>query len=208
MSAKEFGIRTVRCDWRTRKGMLAFLQSAWEKFHQQLSEKTIFRWYCTNFEACEKLFSNRKFIMFIYMNWKQYENFLSNPNTIICMRSHTKGIETLLTTNSSNKNAEWLETETGKGILEMVAHFKKGVSSKVISDDEEVISSPEESTQTTVQSEPIQTETAVPVSNPDDEIDLEYSFILFPQEFNFFESKDSIFSPTLEDAFIMDNFSI
>ncbi|EAX86770.1 hypothetical protein TVAG_132380 [Trichomonas vaginalis G3] len=210
MTAKEFGIRTVRCDWRTRKGMLAFLQSSWDKFYPQLTQETVFKWYCTNFEACEKLFSIRKFIMFIYSNWNLFNTFLTTPEAISCLRSHSRGIETLLESQSVPKNFEWLETEAGKKILDIVCQFKSGQTSKLISEDEEMVSSPEENSQKSVENTDVQPIIPIPagVTDNDDEIDLEFSLSLFPHEFNLYETKEIFHFPAIDDPFLMDNFSI
>lgn len=209
MTAKEFGIRTVRCDWRTRKGMFAFLQSAWDKFFPLLSQQTIFKWYCTNFDSAEKLFSNRKFVMFIYANWKQYESILTNPTTMMCIKSHANGIETLLNSPSIPRGFDWLETEPGKVVYELINHFKNGQSSKIQQEDDEIASSPEERVQEqAIEIEPEITLPTEELSNPDDEIDLESAFVIFPNDLMYFEFKEPATYNHFEDPFLMDEYSI
>ncbi|EAX97367.1 hypothetical protein TVAG_499040 [Trichomonas vaginalis G3] len=208
MTAKEFGIRTVRCDWRTRKGMFAFLQGSWERFHPLLNQPTVFNWYCTNFDSAEKLFSNRKFVMFIYANWKQYESFLTNPNTILCIKSHSNGIETLINSPSVPKGFDWLESEPGKSILEIVHHFKNGQAGKFHQDDIEIASSPEEQTPEPMKELQPEPELNLQPEADEDHIDLEYAFFLYPQDYMFVDFKKPMQITHIDDPFLMDEYSL
>ena len=127
MCSKELGIRTVREDWRTRSGMFSFLSSAWPKFLVLVSTDTIFRWYCINFESLEKLFSNRKFVMFIYANWSKFREFLSSQETITFLKKNQLEIEQYLE-GSSASDAEWKHTEIGEQIIQIINSFKSGIS--------------------------------------------------------------------------------
>ena len=54
MCAKALQIRTVREDWRTRTGMLQFMQQNWPKFLVLVNTETCIKWFCSNFEQKEE----------------------------------------------------------------------------------------------------------------------------------------------------------
>ena len=123
MSAKYFNIRTVRCDWRTRTGMVAFLQGIWEKFFPLLSEDSIFNWYCTNFDSLEKLFSERKFMMFVFSKWEEYKNFFKSQETLAFMKQNEDSILVLVANPKSQHPAQF-DTETvGQEILKIIDQY-------------------------------------------------------------------------------------
>ena len=109
MSAKHFNIRTVRCDWRTRTGMVAFLQGIWERFAPLLDTDTIFHWYCVNFDSHETLFSNRKFMLYIFANWPKYEQFFKQQETLDFLKMNQNEIEILLSGSKFQQQANWTD---------------------------------------------------------------------------------------------------
>lgn len=121
MSAKQLSIKTVRSDWRTRKGMLSFLQNHWPRILTLLNSDTIFKWYCQSFDTLEKIFSRRKFIMHIFSNWNQHKDLLNSGSAISFLRSHQTEIDTIIGTESTRRSRNWVENELGAvfdGIIE------------------------------------------------------------------------------------------
>ena len=125
MTARELSIKTVRCDWRTRKGMLAFLQTHWARFTELVKGDTIFHWYTQNFEASEKILENRKLMMFIYANWTQYAQLLSSQGCLQVLKAHQTELQEFATSGSEPSN-EFSLTEAGKGMIDLIKHFKAG----------------------------------------------------------------------------------
>ena len=123
MSAKYFNIRTVRCDWRTRTGMIAFLQGVWEKFLPLLSEDSIFNWYCTNFDTLEKLFSERKFMMFIFSKWEEYQDFLKSDEALCFMKQNEDSILVLVSNPKTQHPAIFDHQPAGQQILNIIEEF-------------------------------------------------------------------------------------
>ena len=126
MTARELTIKTVRCDWRTRKGMLAFLQTHWTRFTNLVNSDTIFHWYTHNFESSEKLLENRKLMMFIFANWSHYSNFLQTKEALQLLRAHQNELQNFAT-SSIELSAEWTKTETGHQMIELINEFKNGL---------------------------------------------------------------------------------
>ena len=122
MSAKYFNIRTVRCDWRTRTGMVSFLQGVWEKFAPLLSEDSIFNWYCTNFDSLEKLFSERKFMMYVFAKWNDLEEFLKQDETIIFMKQNENELIVLLS-NPKSSHSSAFDQPIGQKFIEIIDEF-------------------------------------------------------------------------------------
>ena len=123
MSAKYFNIRTVRCDWRTRTGMVAFLQGIWEKFFPLLSEDSIFNWYCNNFDSLEKLFSERKFMMFIFSKWEEYKNFLKSSETLSFIKQNEDAILVIVSNPKAQHPSSFDQETIGQEILKIIDQY-------------------------------------------------------------------------------------
>lgn len=126
MSAKQFGIRTVRSDWRTRNGMINFLAGCWDKFLNAINTDTILQWYYTNFESIEKVFSNRKFMMFIYNNWNQYQTFLKDKETLQFLHDNQLEIENSLSAQQAPTSPVWSTSDVAAMMLKIMDQFQSG----------------------------------------------------------------------------------
>ena len=130
MSAKNFNVRTVRCDWRTRSGMLAFMQGVWERFFPLLSQDTIFKWYCQNFDTQEKVFSNRKFMMYIFANWQAHQSFLKQEETLTFLKVNQNEAEILLSNPKAKHSQAWAQP-IGTKFLEIINEFASSKPAQV-----------------------------------------------------------------------------
>ena len=124
MSAKHFNIRTVRCDWRTRTGMVAFLQGVWERLSPLLEDDSIFNWYCTNFDSHETLFSNRKFMLYVYANWVKYGEFFKQQETLNFLKINQNEIEILLNNPKLQEQTHWPQP-VGDQMMAIIDDFLK-----------------------------------------------------------------------------------
>ena len=122
MCAKELLVRTVREDWRTRTGMLQFLQQNWAKFLSLVNNDTIFNWFCNNFESLEKILSNRKLVLFIYANWSQYSQYLATPEAIDFFKKNQLEIASFIE-GDVQSSKEWMTTEYGSKFIEIYKAF-------------------------------------------------------------------------------------
>ena len=123
MCAKALQIRTVREDWRTRTGMLQFMQQNWPKFLVLVNTETCIKWFCSNFEQFEKILSNRKFSLFLYSSWEQYKSFLMSKEGCSFMKQNQNQICNYLEGQTTDNN-EWMETELGQQVVSMIKKFK------------------------------------------------------------------------------------
>lgn len=130
MSAKNFNVRTVRCDWRTRSGMLAFLQSVWERLFPLLSQDTIFKWYCQNFDSQEKVFSIRKFMMYIFANWQTHADFLKQEETLSFLKINQNEAEILISNPKSKHSQAWSQP-VGAKLLEIIEDFAANKANQI-----------------------------------------------------------------------------
>ena len=121
MLSKELNLKTVRSDWRTRSGMFTFLQNNFEKLINLIQEETIFKWYCLNFEKIEKVFSIRKFMMFLYSNWIIYKNILIKKESIEFLINNQQKIHDLIQ-NPEIYNKESLLINN-QSILNIISSF-------------------------------------------------------------------------------------
>ena len=131
MCSRELGIKTVREDWRTRTGMLNFLQSVWPRFVLLASNNTVVRWYCTNFDLNEKVLSNRKFALFLYSNWSAYGQFLTSEAGAKFLRVNQVPINSLLE-GTPIEDTEVFNTEEGKVMTQIINHFRIGLTEKTV----------------------------------------------------------------------------
>ena len=122
MLAKELQLRTVREDWRTRTGMLQFIQQNWPRFLILVNSDTIFKWYCSNFESLEKLLSNRKFALYVQANWASYRQILSPRESVDFLKRNQLGICQFI--EGQKQNEQWMGTELGQQIVSIIDDFK------------------------------------------------------------------------------------
>lgn len=203
MSARELGIKTVRSDWRTRKGMLTFLQNSWARFTPLLAADTIFQWYCHYFDYLEKIFSKRKFIMFLYANWDKYGDFMKSDAAIAFMRAHQTEIENILNTQSTKRSRAWNEVEAGTSLNAIIEHFSNGLVEPI---KEEVIIIPQDI-------QPIRS----PITKPQKfetifpEIDSEFLNIDFEVQLDVIEPlpyDPLLLPPLLDEPLMLDDFHL
>ena len=96
MAAREFKMITVRNDWRTRDGMLKFIEKIWPKLRNVLFEDNAIFWFVSIYRYTENAFSNRHFAIFLYDNWQKYKDILKNQETINFLRYNQKHIKEVL----------------------------------------------------------------------------------------------------------------
>ena len=123
MCAKALQIRTVREDWRTRTGMLQFIQQNWAKFLVLVNSETCVNWYCRNFEQLEKILSDRKFSLFLYSSWEQYKALLASKQCIAFLKQNQIQICEFLD-GKQTENQKWMETEIGEQIVNIIKKYK------------------------------------------------------------------------------------
>ncbi|EAX99295.1 hypothetical protein TVAG_113110 [Trichomonas vaginalis G3] len=206
MTAKELGIRTVRCDWRTRKGMLAFLSASWERFVDLTSRDTIFKWYCNNFDSLEKVFSNRKLMMFIYANWSEYGTFFSSPATLSLIKNSQNEIDSYITTGANARNQGWTETEAGQVLSGIISHFKGGLpqaapakpAAKPIVEEPKILEPETANFDASLEAS----------SSPDDEIVIENSYDCLPFEIGAFGTNEFPTVFHVDDPYLFDDYSL
>lgn len=138
MASKELGIRTVREDWRTRKGMYSYLLNVWEKLHPLFHGNTVFKWYATHFERNEKIFSNRKFIIFVFVNWKTFGSFVSDPKAMSFFESHHLDIEGVLEGGILKTTPQWVQDPIGCQWSQLLMTFQSSpATSKAVEQPKE-----------------------------------------------------------------------
>lgn len=196
MTAKELGIRTVRSDWRTRKGMLAFLSASWERFVDLCSRETIFKWYCTHFDAHEKVFSHRKLMMFIYANWSQFCSVLSTPSVLMAIKNSQNEIESYLNAGPNGRNQAWTETESGKQFFEIVNQFKGASPAPAVI-------KPVAKPAPVEEFKPIEIANFDPSleTSPEDDIVIESTYDCLPFEIGTFASTEFSYNPQMQFAY-------
>ncbi|EAX95338.1 hypothetical protein TVAG_406860 [Trichomonas vaginalis G3] len=126
MASKEFAIPTVRRDWRTRKGMIAFLVDNWSNIKHLIMTDTFFKWYCWQFPMLEDLLVNRNFVMFLYDNWAKYKQILTNSNTNFLLTMNMPNLLQLISNASSSVDtfpSNWCQLEIGIGLRNLFGHF-------------------------------------------------------------------------------------
>jgi hypothetical protein len=107
--------------------MLAFLQGVWERLSPLLTQNTIFKWYCQNFDSQEKVFSNRKFMMYIFANWQTYQSFFSQEETLSFLKINQNETEILLSNPKAKHSAAWTQP-VGVKLLEIINEFASNKS--------------------------------------------------------------------------------
>lgn len=132
-AAKEFKIQTVRNDWRTRKGMLAFLADNWEKIQVLIHSDTFFRWFCCFYSQLENVFIKGNLAMFLYQNWNQFKTYLYNRNSILFLSINSTEISTLVTRSSSPIPQGWYQMEPGITFCKIIEQMRGPVESSAIS---------------------------------------------------------------------------
>ena len=224
MTAKELNIRTVRGDWRTRKGMLAFLQSSWGKFVNLVSADSIFNWYTHNFDSAEKFFTNRKLMMFIYANWSQYSSFLESRRTIDFIKIHQNELEEMASMGL-DKTYEWSSSEIGAQMEHLIKRFRGALPANSLlkstdeSNDEDIVvvqepklnpvplPQPEQAEQVVVPNESsVESQASTEaISSEYDDISVEDSLDIFPFEIcSAYDTKDFLTISHIEDPFSID----
>ena len=132
-AAKEFKIQTVRNDWRTRKGMLAFLADNWEKIQALIRSDTFFRWFCCFYSQLENVFIKGNLAMFFYQNWNQFKTYLYNRNSILFLSINSTEISRLITSSSSPIPPMWYQMEPGITFCKIIEQIRGPAESSTIS---------------------------------------------------------------------------
>jgi len=122
MLARELRLKTVRTDWRTRAGMMTFLNNHWDSLEVLLGHRTCFQWFCQSFNQIEKILSIRKFVLHIYSNWNDYSSYLQNDETKIYLKQNQEYIETVIQSDMSISE----ELENKAQIFQIIKEFKSG----------------------------------------------------------------------------------
>ena len=130
MSSKYFGIKTVRTDWRTRKGMLAFLSQCWERLNPLFHQESIFKWYAESFNSLEKVLGNKKFVLYIFSNWDTYSKLLTDNEILQLIRNNQTEFEALLTNPSFDTDVFHKFDDVGKSVLNLFRDFLSNVDFK------------------------------------------------------------------------------
>ena len=234
MTSKQLGIKTVRSDWRTRKGMLSFLQTHWNQFKTLVESDTIFHWYTTNFHTAEKILENRKLLMFLFANWSQYGSFLSTQPALSLLRARQNELE-LLAESQENVNIEWSNQETLQKMTDILKHFTNGINGskttitelpkRIILPPLQITPTPEPISQPSfIRSEQIiiplkeessenpkdlsqESSSSEGVSEYDD-IVIEDSLDILPFELSIYDSTDYLQLYHIDDPLIIDDYSI
>ncbi|EAY22973.1 hypothetical protein TVAG_077200 [Trichomonas vaginalis G3] len=125
LASRQFGIHLNRTDWRTRTGMLSFIQRNWEQISIALRDPSNFiGWYAINFEFNERILSDKKFTLYLSSIWDKYCDFFNNHETNCFMRSNSNEIVNAISKNENVDGYSFVNTKIGQTLAEIIKKFK------------------------------------------------------------------------------------
>lgn len=78
--ARAISVKTVRKDWRTRDGMIRFLDRYSTRLREQLEEDTFIKFFCANFQLASDALSDRGFVMYLGEHWTSAKGVLNSAH--------------------------------------------------------------------------------------------------------------------------------
>ena len=188
MAAKEFSLVTVREDWRTKEGMLKFLEKVWDMLQPLLFQNNAISWFCGVYSTIEQVFSDRKFALYLQAYWSKYARIVLRQDILIFMKYYQKQLKSILK-GETKIPEEWLQLNFAKDFFEMVNEYlSKRKEGNPLPDVIKTMEQPHLST-----SEEDQPHQDVPLEF-EEPIDLEMNYQLFEDDslFSFAKNEECI----------------
>ncbi|EAX98083.1 hypothetical protein TVAG_415070 [Trichomonas vaginalis G3] len=127
LSAKKLQTYTVRNDWRTKTGMLEFLQRNWDRISNFIEQDPAINWFCINYTPLEKIFTDRKFALFIQDSWDVVGRILSRPDVLMVFKYQIPTVLSLLESKIPITIPQiWTQYQASNDLFHVIEMYKNG----------------------------------------------------------------------------------
>ncbi|EAX94502.1 hypothetical protein TVAG_241890 [Trichomonas vaginalis G3] len=127
LSAKKLNMYTVRNDWRTKKGMLDFLERNWEAISKFIVSDPAISWFCNNYSNMAQAFTDRKFAFFIQDNWSSVGDILSRADVLTILQYQKPVIKQMLETKDPVQIPPiWAQFQPSRDLFHIIKMYKTG----------------------------------------------------------------------------------